>query len=277
MQEAVKNLLRLVSYNILEGLRPLGGDAAERRALDRDRAACAKAVVADLKPDILVLNEALFCRAHDGHELDYAEIFDFPHQAAALYDGAWGNAILSRFAIQGAREFRIHDRGGLVVAIETPSGALTVASYHPHPDRSPSDKARDLSALIAEVEGPLLLCGDLNSINPDDAIDVDGLIAGFAAFSPTPKPSARRFVESGDVVFAALTGLGLRDAVPASGRRYSVPTDLINPDKQSAMRIDHILANSDVAVIAGEVVHSAATNRASDHHPVMVDFTLAAQ
>jgi endonuclease/exonuclease/phosphatase family metal-dependent hydrolase len=277
MQDAVENRLRLVSYNILEGLRPLGAVAAERRALDRDRAACAKAVVADLRPDILVLNEALFCRAHDGHELDYADIFNFPHQAAALYDGAWGNAILSRFAIQRAREFRIHDRGGLVVEIETPTGALAVASYHPHPDRSPEDKARDLSALIADIEGPLLLCGDLNSINPDDALDVDGLIAGFAAFSATPRLSARRFVESGEVVFAAMTRLGLRDAVPGPGRRYSVPTDLINADKQSAMRIDHILASAEVAVFAGEVVHSAATNRASDHHPVVVDFTLAAK
>jgi endonuclease/exonuclease/phosphatase family metal-dependent hydrolase len=40
------------------------------------------------------------------------------------------------------------------------------------------------------------------------------------------------------------------------------------------MRIDHILANSAVVVGGGEVVHSPLTNRASDHHPVVLDFHL---
>jgi endonuclease/exonuclease/phosphatase family metal-dependent hydrolase len=68
--------------------------------------------------------------------------------------------------------------------------------------------------------------------------------------------------------------LGLKDAIPPTGRRYSIPTDLINTDKSSAMRIDHILANDAIEVVVGEVVHSAASNRASDHHPVLVEFRL---
>ena len=52
--------------------------------------------MADLRPDILVLNEALFCRQYVDRAVDYARLFDFPYQAAALYDEAWGNAILSR-------------------------------------------------------------------------------------------------------------------------------------------------------------------------------------
>ena len=75
-------------------------------------------------------------------------------------------------------------------------------------------------------------------------------------------------------MFAALGRLGFRDAVPHAGRRYSMPTDLINADKSSAMRIDHVLCNDAIEVTAGEVVHSAASNRASDHHPVVVDFKL---
>ena len=54
-----------------------------------------------------------------------------------------------------------------------------------------------------------------------------------------------------------------------------MPTDLINPDKRSGIRIDHILANAAIAIAGGEVVHSADTNRASDHHPVMVDFHIS--
>ena len=54
-----------------------------------------------------------------------------------------------------------------------------------------------------------------------------------------------------------------------------MPTDLINRDKSSAMRIDHVLANDDVDVIGGEVVQTAASNCASDHHPVMLEFRIA--
>jgi exodeoxyribonuclease III len=58
--------LALVSFNILAGLRPLSQATGERRLLDRQRRAAAVALVRELDPDILVLNEALFCRAHAG-------------------------------------------------------------------------------------------------------------------------------------------------------------------------------------------------------------------
>ncbi len=91
--------LRIVSFNILEGLRPVKPRARERRNIDRTRSEHALSLIGELAPDFLVLNEALFCRQHAGHMIDYGELFGFPYQAAALYDGAWGNAILSRFPI----------------------------------------------------------------------------------------------------------------------------------------------------------------------------------
>jgi endonuclease/exonuclease/phosphatase family metal-dependent hydrolase len=72
-----------------------------------------------------------------------------------------------------------------------------------------------------------------------------------------------------------LGALGLTDAIPSAGRRYSIPTDLISADKSSGMRIDHIFANKSIEVVDGEVVHNAASNRASDHHPVKVAFRVA--
>jgi endonuclease/exonuclease/phosphatase family metal-dependent hydrolase len=75
-------------------------------------------------------------------------------------------------------------------------------------------------------------------------------------------------------VFGALGKHGLKDAIPLAGRRYSIPTDLISLDKSSGMRIDHILANEGIEVVAGEVVHSTATNLASDHHPVVLEFLI---
>jgi endonuclease/exonuclease/phosphatase family metal-dependent hydrolase len=268
--------LRLMSYNILEGLRPIAPAAGEARHIDRDRADAALAVVRDYGPDMLVLNEALFCQQHKGRVVDYADLFGFPYEVSALYDDAWGNAILSRHPIAKSHEMRIHDRGGLIAAIATPMGELTVASYHPHPRRFPADKASDFERLVSGLAGPLIVCGDLNCINPEDTLDRPTLIAGFRRFSSSPEASVEQFVESGRVVFAALSQLGLRDAVPLQGRRYSIPTDLISADKSSGMRIDHILANDAIEVASGEVAHSAASNRASDHHPVVLEFSVRA-
>jgi endonuclease/exonuclease/phosphatase family metal-dependent hydrolase len=265
---------RLVSFNILEGLQPLRSVEAERRSLDRQRAEAARSVVTELDPDILVLNEALFCRSHAGRTVDYAGLFAFPYDAAALYDGAWGNAILSRHPIVNSREHRIYNRGGLTTVIDTPGGLLTVASYHPHPHRYPENKALDFTQLVAGVSGPLIICGDLNCVSPEDAVDRGRLIAAFRNFSSEPERTVQQFIDSGKLVFGSLGELGLKDAIPPAGRRYSIPTDLINVDKSSAMRIDHILTNDAIEVIAGEVVHSPASNRASDHHPVLLEFRI---
>ena len=265
---------RLVSFNILEGFRPISASSSERRLIDRDRADAARTVVADLAPDILVLNEALFCRQYAGRSVDYAGVFGFPFQAVALYDDEWGNAILSRFPIVGSQEMRIYNRGGMVATIKTSEGKLSVASYHPHPGRFPENKAVDFVRLVEGLTGPVIICGDLNCISPEDRIDRDELIEAFRSFSPNPQAAVEQFVESGVQVFTALAALGFKDAIPPLGRRYTIPTDLINRDKSSAMRIDHVLANDAIEVLAGEVVQNAASNRASDHHPVAVEFRI---
>ncbi len=266
--------MRLVSYNILEGLQPMAPVAMERRAIDRDRAAKIRRVITDLDPDFLVLNEALFCRQYAGKAIDYGDLFGFPHQSASLYDDAWGNAILSHHPIIKSREMRIYNRGGVIAEIDSSAGRLTIASYHPHPRRYPENKAQDFENLVADVMGPLIVCGDLNCISPEDHYDRNGLIAAFRAFSSTPEASVDLFIESGKLVFGALNKLGLRDAIPRNGRRYSMPTDLINTDKSSAIRIDHVLANDGIQIVGGEVFHSRDTNQASDHHPVILDFRI---
>jgi len=258
--------LRLVSFNILEGFRPISPSIRERRLLDRARVDAARAVIAGLSPDILVLNEALFCRHFAGRAVDYGCLFDFPFQSVALYDDAWGNAILSRCPIVNSQEMRIYNRGGLVVA-----------SYHPHPARYPENKALDFTRLVEGVTGAIFVCGDLNCISPQDHTNRGQLVEAFRNFSPNPEIAVDQFIESGKRVFSALAKLGFTDAVPASGRRYSIPTDLINPDKSSAMRIDHILANDAIEIVGGEVVQNAASNRASDHHPVVVEFRIRAE
>ena len=264
--------LRLACYNILEGLQPSPRTEGDTRALDQARVEAARTVVAELASDILVLNEALYCQPHEGRYTDFAALFGFPHQASALYDGAWGNAILSRYPVFNPREMRIYNRGGLIADIETPLGLLTVATYHPHPWRAAAHKADDFVRLIADISGPAVVCGDFNAICPEDALDRPAMLSAFRRFSPEPEETLERFIRSGEQVFDALGRLGFADAVPLAGRRFSIPTDLISTMKDSGMRIDHVVVSSDIRVIAGGVLQSAASNRASDHHPVWIEF-----
>ena len=151
---------------------------------------------------------------------------------------------------------------------------LTVAAYHPHPNRDPADKAADFVRLVADLSGPMIVCGDFNCVSPEDVIDQASMIAAFRRFSREPEATVDQFIESGRQVFAALRRLGPKDALPPPGRRYSIPTDLISLDKSPGVRIDHVLANDALEIVASEVIHSVATNRASDHHPIMLDFRL---
>ncbi|MEJ0069602.1 MAG: endonuclease/exonuclease/phosphatase family protein [Pseudomonadota bacterium] len=206
--------------------------------------------------------------------VDYGELFDFPYQAAALYDGAWGNAILSRFPIAKSEEMHIYNRSGPDRA-DRPGP--TAASRSP-----PIIRIRPLSrqqgarfrAHADRRDRPLILCGDLNCINPDDKIDRSRLVTSFRAFTSNAEIAVDRLIESGRMVFGALGELGLRDAIPPAGRRYSIRPTWPNADKGSGVRIDHILVNAAIEVAAGEVVHSPASNLASDHHPVMIEFRL---
>ena len=216
-RQAMTTTLRLASYNLLEGLRPIRPSAGEQRQLDRERAEAARVAVRELRPDILVLNEALFCQQYCGHLIDYARLFDFPYPAVALYDGAWGKAILSRYSIAKSHEMRTEDRGGLVAVIDSPIGQLTVASYHPHPSREPEDKAADFVRLVADLtDHPLIVCGDLNCVSPEDTIDRQAMVAAFRRFAPNPEAAVSQFIESGRHVFSALGRLGLRSCSPGT-------------------------------------------------------------
>ena len=264
--------IRLLSWNILEGFHRLQSEDPDR-PLDEARLSAARTVIADLKPDILALNEALWCREINGRFVDYAALLGFEHIVCDTYDGEWGNAILSRLPIAKSGRFRIHNRGGVKATIKIGGRQITVATYHPHPSRYPENKAADYRKMVA-VEGPLIVCGDFNAINPADAPDRETLLKAFSTFSEKPGPDLDRFLIGGKVVFAVLESLGLHDAIPMDGRHPTIPTRLISKNTDSSMRIDHILVNDQVKVVSGEVVRHPSTDLASDHYPVMVDFAI---
>ena len=226
-------LRRLMAWNILEGMFRPRADGADRRVPDESRRRAAVALVARLKPDILVLNEALYCEEASGQREDYAALFGFPHAASRLYDGSWGNAILSRHPIADTVSTTIHraganqDRGLLAVRLGLPEGEAWVATYHPHPQRRPRKRLEDYAGFLPLLPGPLLLAGDMNAVSPEDAPDAAALARGFERFRApdVARREVERFVEAGRVLFRDVAPrFGLRDALKAAdGILFSTP------------------------------------------------------
>jgi endonuclease/exonuclease/phosphatase family metal-dependent hydrolase len=272
--------IRIMTYNLLEGLLDKNG------AVDETRRKSAIAAVNEIDPDVLVLNEALRCVPDaDGKINDYAAWFNMPHALAKTYDGTWGNVILSKLPLRETKTFAIYNRSGIVAEIMVHShddecqnhDNLVVGTYHPHPSRWPAHKAADFTELVSDINAPCLICGDFNAINPEDDPDIERLAVAFKAFTPkgAERSSAERFVAGGKAVFEALAEIGFTDAVPKESRTPTIPTALIakptENETSSAMRIDHVVGNSKVTIIAGGVLKTEDTDTASDHYPVWVD------
>jgi hypothetical protein len=83
--------------------------------MDEKRLHLAQNVIGRLKPDILILNEALWCNKYQGQYIDYKALFGFEFDFGHLYQKEWGNVILSRFPIVSTHVFSIHNRSGIIV------------------------------------------------------------------------------------------------------------------------------------------------------------------
>ncbi|HYE01507.1 MAG TPA: endonuclease/exonuclease/phosphatase family protein [Alphaproteobacteria bacterium] len=275
---------RLVVWNILEGMLKARHPADGRRHPDPPRREAGRALIARLEPDLLVLNEALHCEPVYGQHEDYAALFGLPHQFARLYDGSWGNAILSRWPILETRERLItrrgpqQDRNLLAARIALPAGPVWIVTYHPHPQRRPHNRALDFDGFLPELEGEMVLAGDLNAISPEDGVDAAALAEAFAGFQrpDVAQASVTRILESGTALFRdTFPRHRLRDAVPPHARGHTIPTPMLSTDLSSAMRIDHILATPGIRIHSAGPIRAPEADIASDHYPVEACFSLA--
>lgn len=281
-----KSPIRLMSWNLLEGFFKWSELGDQQRHVHEDRITAAQILVARYAPDILVINEALYCEEVFGQRQDYAALFGFEYAACHLYDGAWGNAILSRMPMSDTRHVTIHrsgsahNRGFLATRVDTPQGRLWVSTYHPHPRRRPHKRSEDFSDFLSGMDGPAILCGDLNAITPEDDPDVGRLVEAFRGFQKPDdaQRSVSRFIDAGRMLFeAVLPHYGWRDAMPMTSRDATIPTRLIAEGRDSDMRIDHVLVSRHIDVVDARIIREPEADLASDHYPVVCDLCLPAQ
>jgi endonuclease/exonuclease/phosphatase family metal-dependent hydrolase len=245
-------MVRLLTYNVH---RCVGTD----RRLDVGRVA---EVIAAQSPDIVALQELDVGRARTGgidqaHRLAQRLGMAFHFNAAfKVEEEQFGDAILTTLPerlvkagpLPGHPRFpQLEPRGAIWVEIETPAGVLNVINTHlglvPREQRIQAAALAGKDWTLVPPPGtPLLLVGDMNA---------------------TPRNAAYR------ILAARLAEA--RRAAPFSHRAPTFPSTF------PVLAIDHVFASESVAVDAVRTPLDPLSRLASDHLPLVVDFSLAAR
>ena len=241
-------MVRILTYNVH---RCVGTD----RRLDVSRVA---EVIAAQAPDIVALQELDVGRARTGgvdqaHRLAQRLGMAFHFNAAfRVEEELYGDAILTtlpeRLVKAGAiptppRLSRLEPRGAVWIAVEV--GGVELQVINTHLGLVPREQRGQAVALagpdwLGAARGPTVLVGDLNA---------------------TPRAGAYR-------VFAALLTESRRAARPP--RR--TPTF---PSTFPVLAIDHVFVSREVRVRSVRAPLDSLSRLASDHLPLVVDFSLA--
>ena len=240
---------RIVTYNVH---RCVGAD----RRLDVKRVA---AVLAELKPDIVALQELDVGRARTGHVdqaheighlLDMACHF---HAALKVEEELYGDAILTCFPerlvktgpLPGYDRMRaLEPRGALWVEVEIDGRPVQIVNTHlglvPREQQLQAHHLAGPEWLASpQCRDPLILLGDFNAT-------------------------------TASVTYRTLCG-GLESARGLAPRKR--PTSTF-PSALPVLRIDHLFVSKSIRVTDVFAPFSALTRAASDHLPLVMDFEL---
>ena len=184
--------LRVMSYNIHRGVGNDGKLALERIA----------EVIKEEKPDLVGLQEvdrgttrsrgqdqARLLAEMTGMHVAYGKNIDFQ-------GGAYGNAILSRFPILAqtnhlyALNLNGEQRGLLQVRVKVEGRTLNFFNTHLDYHADNTERlgcARELVAMISQLDGPLVVTGDFNAVPESPTIKLlRGHLTDSCAGSATP-------------------------------------------------------------------------------------------
>lgn len=242
-------MLRLLTYNVHRCIGIDGRLSPERVA----------AAIAATEPDIVVLQELDVGRARTGG-VDQAEIVARElgmqmhfHPALRVMEELYGDAILTELPsrlvragpLPGFKGWRVLEPRGALWA-ELDVGGVRLQIVNTHLGIVPRESAVQMEWLLGpewlghpDCSDPLILAGDLNAV-----------------------PGTRTYRR---------ISRHLRDAQIHQKIRSTRPTF---PARMPVLRIDHVFVSPSIEVARAQVVRSALTRVASDHLPVLVEFTV---
>lgn len=257
--------MRLMTWNIKTG----GGT----------RLSAIVTVLQQQKPDVLALQELRGFGRHGGRTM--REVAEATGMTAHLAPSVFGQpvALLVRPPLAMTRtravRWRLH-HAAAVATVPLASGPLTVVSTHLNPF-SPYRRYREarwLAARYADWRRPVIVAGDLNSLDPftDHTGRLDDLHSVYRK---------RHLAADGSVdtrAIGAFTDAALVDlwTVAGQGDGLTVPTTRGGGAEFAGMRLDYILGTGPVAAKcrAVTVVRGAETEYASDHYPLVAELAL---
>jgi exodeoxyribonuclease-3 len=256
------NGLRVMSYNIWDG----GNDRLENII----------SVVNEIRPDILVLNEANGFTDKNNEKLTYlSKKTDLRHYYIEVCGDGWGYhvAVLSKKPIVSVRAIKPVLRAIILTKIPVKKDQnICLVGLHLSPFTEP-DRVEEVRKLLPEIAGEksVIVAGDFNSLSPQDDYD-DELV------STLPKEAVNKFTVNGKFrydVLRLLSEHGLLEPVHNGANAQTVPTKVGKTD-HFACRLDHILISKDLAakVQNYNTVINSLTDGASDHYPVYMDIKL---
>lgn len=241
--------LRIMSFNIAAG----NGDLAR-----------VAAVIREYEPDIVGLQEVDVHWSGRSDYLDQAEelarelgmdaffapIYRIPHRDEGRPVREFGLAFLSRHPVRKAADHSLTrlstqagdpqlERMGGFPEMIVEVGGQEIRIYNTHLDYRADPRVREMQVgemleIIAPLEGPVVVLGDLNARPGQEEI----------------QPLLRKF----------------KDSWSEKGRDAGYTYPAHNPDR----RIDYILVSDAIGVVDAEVVET----EASDHRPLVVDLLL---
>lgn len=270
--------LRVMTYNLLYAFHERHGDTM---LFQEDRARAAREVVRACAPDILGVTEAVYCGTGRGRQIrpDYAAMFEMEHVHSCGFEGDWGNCLVSRFPIRHAE--RLPLGGGrtdvtssaLRATLDCDGREVHVDVVHPSPAVTEAERVAAFEPLLSTLQRPYLMIGDFNALSDEDPYDHATLVAQLTGHVEHPEALAARMLDRR--LIATVRAQGLQDVAPP-GRPHTLPTRLSRPHatQGARLRLDYIFASQEFRAERVEVIVDEATDRASDHYPIVADLAL---
>ena len=264
-------VMRLMTYNILCG----GKDGESTARLEQ---VCT--LIRQVAPDVLVLNE---CNdfERDGFRTFYRLERELGMRGVfAPASSGYHVALYLRGAAPGTVqpvEVRVLERAlhhtAIAARLTVAGQPCTVVATHlcPFSGEARVTEAQHLSQLFADE--PLFLLGDLNSLSPHDAPQLQSQ-------SWLPRRRVRHELAGGALdtrAIAVIEAAGLVDVFHAAGNLAPTALTRSRPGWQEyQVRIDYVFASGEAAATVKHVerVDGAQADAASDHYPLYVDVSL---
>jgi endonuclease/exonuclease/phosphatase family metal-dependent hydrolase len=258
----------VVEYNILHGFHTW----REPFILEEQRLRACQSLLEEVNPDVIALTEAAFGAENPyGIRVDYQEWFPYPHLAYGAWGKEWGNCVLSRYPLE-SQVLPFEKRTLLRTQIDC-GKTLNLDVVHTTPDlpKKPIDdpdqlRIDALENILPATPPRYAITGDFNALPDTIPYNRDLLISSLKGFAGDDAP---RIVDNFlNIKFIPyLKSRGLIDPF-AGSTEYTVPTDLLDKNKDSAMKMDHILHTPDIECLEARVIKDPRAEIISDHYGI---------